>query len=305
MKPALAILVAVLLLAGCASHGTRPAATNRPSLGALQVVKATGKTMRFTGGATQHFGTPCFLVKPGAAVACLWSCAGFGTQSSFSATLQDAGPPSTYQMADTSRGDAPVGNGGFANLDSADGRITTQTFNVLVAASRCRWSLTVLIGSHALARYVNADLSFSVTFDPMTVVLFPVRSLSAAEARALGGSRGVLVGLTSAAPRAKWALSVRAVTGARHAAIRPTQVVALVPSGPVHIGHPQRTSLDGLPGYRVGLRTIGPQEWSGYVYLVASGSHRYEVVATSTPGAPAYERTLRGLLKSFRFLGRR
>jgi hypothetical protein len=307
VKPALAILAAaVLLLAGCGSNGSHPAATTQPSLGALRLIKATGKTMRFAGGPTQHFESAYFLLKPRAAVTYLWSCTGFGPRSSFSATLQDADASSSDQMADTTRGDAPLGNGGFANLDSTDGRITTQAYNVLVTASRCRWSLTVLFGSPALARYVNGDLSFSLDFDPTSGYLFPVRRLSVSEARALGGTRGVLVGLISATSKTGRAvLSVRAVTGASAAAVRPTQVEALVPNGPVHVSRPQRTSLDGLPGYRIRMWTNGPQRWSSYIYLIASGSFRYEVAEAWTSGAPVYERTLRGLLKSFTFLGRR
>ncbi len=270
-------------------------------------MKTTGRTIRLTDGPTGHFESRYFLLKPRAGFTCLWQCSGFGSGSSFAATLQDAGPPSTAQLADTSLGSAPVGIGGYANLDETDGRVTEQAYNVLVAARRCHWSLTLLFGPHALVRYSNLGLAFSLSFDPSEVSLAPVtpRMLNSTEAKAIGGSSGVLVAFASETQRSGFILSVKAVKAAGQGSTQPAQVEALAGSmtGWQRIGEPQPASLDDVPGYRLGVRWPGSDPQTGAIYVVSYDDFRYELIAVASAGQPQLATSLEHLVGSFRFLG--
>ena len=308
MRPLLAILAAVMLLAaaGCGAQASSHATAQPVSLGTLRLVKTTGKVIRLSGGPTSGYESRSFLLRPRAGFTCLWQCPGFGKGSSFSATLQYGGEPqSTAQLADTSRGDPPVGAGGWANLDETNGRILKQWCNVLVTSKRCHWSLTLLFGAHALVRYDNPVFAFSLSFDPNEAGFAPScpRALDPGEAQAVGGTSGVLVALTSGAQDAGCVLGVQAVQGIRTpVALAPAQVEALGRSmdGWQTVGVPQPVTLAGVSGYRLGVRWPGSQPMVGAVYLLASGSHRYTLFAVTSPGHPRLARQLDRLVNSLR-----
>jgi hypothetical protein len=259
--------------------------------------------MRLSGGPTTGRESGVFSILPRAGFTYIWQCQSYHKNSEFSATLEYGSPSSTAQLADTSRGDQPLGCGRWVNLDQINGQVVTQPCSILVSAKHCRWSLTVIFGSHALLKYNDSSYAFSLRFDPSQENFGPgsPSMLDTTEAKAVGGSSGELVGLVSGTENVGYLFSLRAVKVVpQKAAVLPADVEGLVSSmtGWQRIGAPRLSTIAGLTGYEQQIRWPGPPLSTGVVSLISTRRYRYAVCAIVSPGHPELTKGIQRLLQS-------